>query len=111
MFHRERQGSVDVIRGADALILQHLEQFGQLLQECLQGGQPKAIIDLQQVPLIDSAGLETLLDTRDQFEHVGGAVKLLAPNALCEEILAATGVGERFETFSDIREAVRSFAQ
>ena len=111
MFQRERQGTVDVIRGADALIVQHLDQFGEVLGECLDGGQPKAVLDLQQVPLIDSAGLEQLLEARERFERLGGGLKLLAPNDLCGDILAATGVGEKFEVFSDVKGAVGSFAQ
>jgi anti-anti-sigma factor len=110
MFQRERQGAVDVIRGADALIGERLDQFGELLGECLDGGQPRAVLDLQQVPLIDSAGLERLLEAREQFEQLGGSVKLLAPNALCEDILMATGVGEKFEVFLDLKQAVGSFA-
>ena len=110
-FRRERQGAVNLIRGAGALIAPNLEPFGELLDECLQGGQPRTVLDLQHVPLISSAGLEQLLETRDRFARAGGALKLLAPNALCEDILAATGVGEKFEIFSDFKEAVGSFAQ
>ena len=111
MFQRERLGTVDVIRGADALTVQHLDQFSELLGECLDGGQPKAVLDLQQVPLIDSAGLERLLETQEQFERLGGVLKLLAPNDLCDEILTATGVREKFQVFADARDAVGSFAQ
>lgn len=111
MFERERVGAVDVIHGADALVTEHLEPFVELLDGCVEEGQPKAILDLTEVPLIDSAGLETLLEMQEKFEGYGGALKLLINSGLCRDILDATGVDSRFEVFSDKREAVGSFAE
>ena len=68
MFQRERHGTRDLIRGPDALSGSYLEQFSELLEECLSGGQPKAVLDMQQRPLIDSAGLECLRVGADHVE-------------------------------------------
>ncbi|MFW6169830.1 MAG: STAS domain-containing protein [Planctomycetota bacterium] len=111
MFERERIGTIDVIHGVDALVTEHLEPFVELLDECADEGQPKAVLDLRDVPLIDSAGLETLLDMQEKFEGYGGALKLLISNGLCKDILDVTGVDSHFEVFADVREAVGSFAE
>jgi anti-anti-sigma factor len=66
---------------------------------------------LQGVALMDSAGLELLLDTHDDCQRLGGAMKLANPGALCSEVLKMTGVGARFEVFSDTGSAIRSFLQ
>lgn len=111
MFERERMGTIDVIQGVDALVAEHLEPFVELLDQCANEGQPRAVLDLRDVPLIDSAGLETLLDMQEKFEGCGGALKLLVSNGLCKDILDATGVDSRFEVFGDTREAVGSFVE
>jgi anti-anti-sigma factor len=111
MFERARQGAVDVIFGATPLNRESAPQVAELLEQCLQSGQPRAVFDLEQVPLLDSAGLEALVDAQDTFAVRGGSLKLARPNALCNEILTVTGVARRFEVFADTLSAVGSFAQ
>jgi len=105
------QGAVNVIRGDLPLTTDHTEQVGRLLQQCLNKGQPYAVLDLGKVPLVDSAGLELLLDFHDEFQQVGGTLKLAAPNPLCREILSITGLAESFEIFPEVLSAVGSFAR
>ena len=111
MFECKRQGAVDVICGADAMIAERLEQLSELLEECLGRGQPRAVLVLQDVPLIDSAGLELMLDFQVEFEQRGGALKLAALNPLGKELFSVTGVADHFEIYSDAKSAVGSFLQ
>lgn len=111
MFERERQGAVEVIRGASPLTHDYVKQLDTLLEPLLRGGQARIVFNLGQVPHIDSAGLEKLLDFQDAFERRGGELKLAAPNPLCHEILTVTGVSRRFEIFKDMPSAVGSFVQ
>jgi anti-sigma B factor antagonist len=102
---------VDVIRGDDALISERLQQLSDLLAECLEQGQPRAVLDMQKAALIDSAGLELLLDAQTDFQQRGGALKLAAVNALCEEILSVSGVADHLEIHPEVKTAVGSFAE
>ncbi len=111
MFERVRQGAVDLIRGDLPFSADHLQGVSGLLEECLQDGQPYAVLSLENVPLIDSAGLELLVDCKERFEQLGGALKLSAPSPLCEEILLVTGVAEGFEIFAEASSAVGSFVR
>ena len=72
---------------------------------------PRSVLQLTDIPLIDSQGLELLLDLRDRSARCGGAVHLAAPNVLCRDILQATGLAEEFAIFDDLNSAVGSFAQ
>lgn len=72
-------------------------------------GQPMGVLDLQSVPLIDSAGLELLARQQDQFQRRGGGLKIAAANALCRDILRCTDLAKRFELYGDVKAAVRSF--
>ena len=99
-----------MVGGGDRISGEHVAELGKLLAECLRrGGQPRVVLDLQSVALVDSAGLELMLDTHEECQRQGGAIKLANPGALCSEVLKVTGVGVRFEVFSDTGSAVRSF--
>jgi anti-anti-sigma factor len=111
MFERERQGAVEVIRGESPLTKDYLKQLDALFEPLLRGGQQRIVFNLSQVPHIDSAGLEKLLDVQEGFERRGGGLKLAVPNGLCQEILTVTGVARRFEIFRDLTSAVGSFVQ
>jgi len=111
VFERQRQGTVDVVRCTEAIIEEHLDELSSLLEACVESGQPRAVLDLHMVPLMDSSGLEKLLEIQEKFDRVGGGLKLAAPNDLCREILACTGLLDQVEVFSDVKTAVGSFAR
>ena len=77
---------------------------------CCTRGQPRVVLDLQHVPLIDSAGLEALLDSRDECVRRAGTMHLATPNRLCRDILRVTGLDHQFSIFDDVISAVGSFA-
>ena len=110
MFEIARQGAVDVIRGREPLNSETIESVRSLIKQCLATGQPRVVLDLQHVPLIDSAGLETLLDSRDECVRRAGTMHLATPNRLCRDILRVTGLDTQFVIFDDVLSAVGSFA-
>ena len=111
MFEKRRQGAVDLIQGDESLTAEHLSEIGRLCDESLAAGQPRAVVDLSRVALIDSAGLEWLLLAQERFVQRGGSIKLAAPNELCRDILMVTGVDRHFEVFADAVSAAGSFAR
>lgn len=111
MFERRRQGAVDVIQGDEPLTAEQVTTVARLCDESLAGGQPRAVLDLSRVGLLDSAALEWLLNTQERFVQRGGAIKLAAPNQLCRDILLVTGIDRHFEVFADTVAAVGSYAR
>ena len=111
MFPFERQGAVGVIRPKGPIEAKHSDEFKLTALQGLGVGRPMLVVDLHDVPLIDSAGLESLLDLQQALELKGGAVKLAAANSLCADILRVTGVGNQFEQHPLVRSAVGSFAE
>jgi anti-anti-sigma factor len=111
MFQQKCQGAVDVISGGDRISGDHVAELSKLFEARLERGQPHIVLDFQGVALIDSAGLELLMDVQEKCQRMGGALKLAGLAALCREVLKATGVGARFEIFHDSGSAVRSFVQ
>jgi anti-anti-sigma factor len=111
MFERSRQGTFEVIGGSDPLVATTVEQFHCLLESSLTQGFPRIVINLEDVPLIDSAGLESLLDANDRCQERGGSLFLAAPNALCRDILRATRLDESISICADATDAVRRLTQ
>lgn len=111
MFERTRQGTVNIVGGPDPISASTAEELTRLLDECVQKGQPRIVMNLESVPLIDSEGLELLLKTGERCEERCGIMHLAAPNSLCQDILRVTGVDQNFDLFDDVTEAVRSFAR
>jgi anti-anti-sigma factor len=111
MFEHKTQGAVDVISGGDRISGDYVAALASVLEGRIDRGQPQIVLDMQGVALVDSAGLELLLDVQEKCQRMGGAMKLANLGALCREVLKATGVGARFEIFRDSGGAVRSFVQ
>lgn len=111
MFERFRQGIVDIVRGDAPFNAEAADQFRKLMEQLKTSGQRNVVVDLRKVPLIDSSGLETLLDLLEQVRGRGGSLKLLAPSPLVAEILNVTGVDQFFEIYADEVQAVGSFTR
>lgn len=109
MIAAEMHGAVEVLKPSAALNRETAAKLCESVIGRRVRGQPMVIVDLSQTPLIDSAGLEALLDVRDHVRGLGGAAKLAALSPLCRDILRATGVADVFEVYKDANAAVRSF--
>jgi anti-anti-sigma factor len=109
MFERITEGAVDIIRGDDPINAENVDRLAGLLQEAAGRGKPCVVLDIEKVPLLDSAGLELLLDYNERFQQLGGALKISGPNPLCEDILSITGVSACFEVFQESVSALGSF--
>lgn len=109
MFAVSQQGAVHVVSGDSPLDHQHAEELAQVWRTSALARRRHVVIALDGIPLIDSAGLELLLELRDECRARGGVLKLAAPNRLCRDILAATRVNRQFEVFEDSLSAIGSF--
>ena len=111
MFNVESQGAVDVVHIEGPLTQETVESLHDTIDTGLSGGLPMVVLNMSSVPLLDSSGLEALLDTGEKIARLGGTVKLAALNPLCQEVLRMTEVGSHFQSYSGTKLAVGSFAQ
>ena len=111
MYPCKRNGAVDTISGTLPLTRDHQAAFMKAVDSCLGNGQPRVVVDLCGIPLIDSAGLETLLDVRDLCHKLGGSVVLARPNPLCRDIFRINGIDKELQIFEDSVKAMGSFAR
>jgi anti-sigma B factor antagonist len=73
-------------------------------------GHKKIVLNLADVPYIDSAGLGEVVRTYTTVSRQGGSLKLLSLTKRITDLLSITKLLTVFETFDSENEAVRSFS-
>lgn len=73
-------------------------------------GRRKILLNLADVPYIDSAGLGEIVRTYTTISRQGGQLKLLNLTKRIEDLLSITKLLTVFETYEDEADAVRSFS-
>ena len=76
----------------------------------LNQGRKKIVLNLADVPYIDSAGLGEIVRTYTTVSRQGGSLKLLSLTKRITDLLAITKLLTVFETFESESDAVQSFA-
>lgn len=79
------------------------------LKDLLNAGQACFVVDLQEVPAIDSSGIGLLVRYLTAAKQRGGSVKLLNPSKHAVQTLKLVRVLNLFEVFEDVQQAVSSF--
>ena len=75
----------------------------------LNQGLKKIVLNLAEVPYIDSAGLGEVVRTYTTVSRQGGKLKLLNLTKRIQDLLAITKLLTVFETYENESEAVKSF--
>ena len=74
-------------------------------------GHKKIVLNLAEVPYVDSAGLGEIVRTYTTVSRQNGSLKLLNLTKRITDLLSITKLLTVFETFDNENEAVRSFSQ
>ncbi len=75
----------------------------------IQQGGKKIVLNLADVPYIDSAGLGEVVRTYTTVSRQGGTMKLLNLTKRIQDLLSITKLLTVFETFESEDEAIKSF--
>ena len=110
MFKQSQQGAVDVISADSPLNTSTVDHLRNAVHPVLVG-QPRVVIDLSGAALVDSAGLESLLDLHEIAERHGGQLRLAAPNPLVEDLLRVSEISTVIEVHESTSAAVGSFSK
>lgn len=105
----KRVGTVDVVTPHGALTEDDAETFVHTMKKRLDAANPRFVLDLADVPYLDSTGIEGIVDAADDLRQRGGRLRLAGATATCREVLELTGHAHRVEFFDDAQSAVRSF--
>ena len=108
--HERAVGDVTIIDVNGRMTLgEGQELLRDKVNSLIQQGQKKLVLNLAEVPYIDSAGLGEIVRTYTTVSRQGGALKLLSLTKRIQDLLAITKLLTVFETFDGENEAVKSF--
>jgi len=104
------QEQVKIIKLRGALKLgESLDRLSETLNDQLGAGEIRLILDLEEVPMIDSSGIGLLVRALTGMKQRGGSVKLLKPSKFVLQTLKLVSLVKLFEIFDDLPQAVASF--
>jgi anti-anti-sigma factor len=105
-FPTEVFGNVIVVHTPEEL---GSEQYGVLETFVPALERPNVIFDMDGTEIIDSRGLEALLNVQDNLRDSAGELKIATTNATNRKILEMTRLDQQLEVFESVVEAVKSF--
>ncbi|HUU97642.1 MAG TPA: STAS domain-containing protein [Phycisphaerae bacterium] len=85
------------------------EMLKQTINTLLAAGNKKLVLNLGNVPYIDSAGLGEVVRTHTTVSRQGGSLKLLNLTKRIEDLLSITKLLTVFDTYESEAEAIKSF--
>ena len=107
---RNRAG-VNLIRlRGDLKMGQAVDSLRQVIEETTEGGGYQLVLNLSDVPMVDSSGIGVLVRTLTSVKQRGGSLKLVNPSKFTTQTLKLVGVLNLFEVFSEEEHALNSFA-
>ena len=102
-----KSGSASVICPREAITQAECDQLRMMAAEASVSGTSIIILDLSEVPFIDSVGLEMMLDLERACRDQGGHLKLVGLSDNCTDILRLTDLSPRFEVLPTVEQALR----
>jgi anti-sigma B factor antagonist len=87
-----------------------VDSFRQTVEELFGNGDSRIVVNVADVPMIDSSGIGALVRLLTIAKQRGGALKLVNPSKLTVQTLKIVGLLNLFEIYQDEAEAVSSFS-
>lgn len=87
-----------------------VDTLRQAMEESVGSGDTRIVINLSEVPMIDSSGIGLLVRLLASTKELGGSVKLLQPSKFAVQTLRLVGVLNLFEVYDAEDAAVESFS-
>jgi anti-sigma B factor antagonist len=79
------------------------------LYELIGNGDTRIVLDLSEVPMIDSSGIGLLVKSLTSAKQLGGSIRLLNPSKFIIQTLKMIGLLNMFDVFEDQERAIASF--
>jgi anti-sigma B factor antagonist len=103
-------GEVKLVKLKGRLALgESVDRLRSTIDDLVAGGDTRFILDLAEVPMIDSSGIGLLVRSLMNLKKQGGAIKLLNPTKFAVQTLKMIGLLNLFEVFEEQQEALASF--
>ena len=102
-------GGVTVVDISGSVSLIEARALSELVQELVEKGRKKIILNLRDVHYLDSSGIGQIVSGYATVKKYGGQMKILHLSKKVQDLLSVTSLYKIFEEFSDEELAVQSF--
>ncbi len=110
MEYKTRQdGKVTVIELSGEIDVSCAPQLKDLLQGLIDEGKNQLLIDLTEVPFMDSTGLGIFVNAFKRSQQAGGSIKFASPQESLRKVFSLTQTDKVFSIFDSVDEGLRSF--
>jgi anti-sigma B factor antagonist len=100
---------VTVLDVVGKLTSDHGDRIKDKVNSLIAQGRTQIVLNLKDVPYIDSSGLGQLVASYGSVKKAGGSLKLLNVNSRNHDLLSITRLVTIFDSFDSESEAVQSF--
>ncbi|MDG2055343.1 MAG: STAS domain-containing protein [Phycisphaerales bacterium] len=97
-----------VIGVQGTLSVDETDTFRRAFLERINDGKIEMVLDLLNLEMIDSAGLELLLWLSEEVSRCGGQLRLVRPSEAVGKIFSITRLEQRFSMHDSVESAARS---
>ena len=106
-----KQADVQVLRLRGRLTLgEAVDAFKSALDNAIAAGDAQIVINVAEVPLMDSSGIGVLVRSQSSARAAGGCIKLVRPTSYTLKTLKMVGLLDLFEVYDGEEEATASFS-
>jgi len=102
-------GMVAVVVPHGPLVTDDVDDFRRAIEAAGERRSGRVVVDLGDVPFLDSVGIEALLGLYTASRTATSAPKLAALTETCRDTLDLTDVLPRLEVFDTVENALRSY--
>ncbi len=104
-----KQGTIAVLAPKGKLVLgAPVEEFRSAWSDALSSGCKNLVINLAEVPMVDSSGIGTLIRCHSAAVASKGRVRIVAPNEMVRNTLRVSRLHSIFQFFDDDAAAIAS---
>ena len=105
----ESSSNVTIVSFNGALNARSAEEAKQIFRDLVEQGVNQVIVDLQEVPFIDSSGLAALVSGLKTLNEKEGSLKLASLQSQADLLFRLTMFDKVFEIYPDVDSATQSF--
>ena len=104
-------GKVVIVEGPDRLEASISDDFRKMINDLVDQGKTRLVIDMEKTDFMDSSGLGALVSRIAATRANHGDVRLAAPSPFILNLLKMTHLDKVFKCFDDVASAILSFDQ
>ncbi len=106
---QEADGDVTVIECPSRIDVNATDDFLTTMQELVEAGNYRIVLDLDKTEFIDSCGLGALVSHIAATRSNSGDIRLASPGEAIQKLLKITNLDKIFNYFDDVPSAVESY--